>query len=81
MFDTSNPFYKSANGNFPEFVDLLAPDLESVTKVSDDTVVFTLKAPDAALLPALSIPPFSILSAEYAAALEKAGKPEALDRS
>ena len=30
-------------------------------------------------MPTLSIPPFSILSAEYAAALEKAGKPEALD--
>ena len=27
MFDKSNPFYQSANGNFPEFVDLVAPNL------------------------------------------------------
>ena len=40
MFDATSPFYKSTNGNFPEFVDLLAPDLASVTKVSDDTVAF-----------------------------------------
>jgi dipeptide transport system substrate-binding protein len=79
MFDAADPFYKIANGNFPEFVDLLAPDLLSVSKVGDDMVAFTLKAPNAALVPALSIPPFSILSAEYAAALEKAGKPDALD--
>ena len=79
MFDQSDPFYKSAGGNFPEFTDLLAPILASVTRAGDDTVTFTLKSPDSALVPALSIPPFSILSAEYAARLAKLGKPEELD--
>ena len=76
MFDKSNPFYQSANGNFPEFVDLVAPSLQSIDKVDDYTVAFKLKAPLAPLLPSLSMQPFSILSAEYAAALEKSGKLE-----
>src|ERR1039458_8081876 len=33
MFDKSNPFYQSANGNFPEFVDLVAPNLQSIDKI------------------------------------------------
>ncbi len=74
MFDKSNPFYKSANGNFPEFVDLVQPNLQSIEKVDDYTVVMRLKSPLAPLLPSLSMQPFSILSAEYAAALEKSGK-------
>ncbi len=80
MMDKSNPFYKSANGYFPEFVDLIAPNLQSVEKTDDYTVVFHLKSPLAPLLPSLSVQSFSILSAEYAAALEKAGKPQAMDR-
>lgn len=80
MMDKSNPFYQSANGNFPEFDDLIAPSLQSVEKVDDYTVVFHLKSPLAPLLPSLSVQSFSMLSAEYAAALEKAGKPQALDQ-
>ena len=63
MSDQSDPFYKTAGGNFPEFIDLLEPNLVSITRAGDDTVIVTLKSPDAALLPALSIPalldPFS----------------------
>jgi dipeptide transport system substrate-binding protein len=80
MSDKSNPFFQSANGNFPEFDDLIAPSLQSVKKVDDYTVVFYLKSPLAPLLPSLSVQPFSILSAEYAAALLKAGKPQLLDQ-
>jgi len=80
MMDKSNPFYQIANGNFPEFADLVAPSLQSVEKVDDYTVVFHLKTPLAPLLPSLSIQPFSIVSAEYAADLLKAGKPEMLDQ-
>jgi len=79
MFDTSNPFYKSANGNFPEYLDLLAPSLQAIERIDDDTVRFRLKSPLAPLLATLSIPPFSILSAEYAASLEKLGRLEDLD--
>lgn len=80
MMDRNNPFYKSANGNFPMFLDLVAPYLQSVTKADDDTVIMTLKSPLAPLLPSLSIQPFTIVSAEYAAKLEKIGKPELLDQ-
>jgi dipeptide transport system substrate-binding protein len=80
MFDKSDPFYQSANGNFPEFVDLVAPSLQSIEKVDDYTVVFKLKTPLAPLLPSLSMQPFSILSAEYAASLQKSGKLGALDQ-
>jgi dipeptide transport system substrate-binding protein len=80
MLDKSNPFYQSANGNFPEFVDLVAPNLQSIDKIDDYTVALKLKAPLAPLLPSLSMQPFSILSAEYAAALQKSGKLGALDQ-
>lgn len=79
MFDTSNPFYKSANGNFPEFLDLLAPSLQAIDRIDNDTVRFRLKSPLAPLLATLSIPPFSILSAEYAADLDKTGRLGDLD--
>ncbi len=79
MFDRSDPFYQSANGNFPEFLDLLQPSLQSVERIDDHTVVFRSKSPLAPLLPTLSIQPFSILSAEYAARLQKLGHPGDLD--
>ncbi len=79
MFDKSNPFYNSANGNFPEFLDLLAPNLLSIERVDDDTVRFRLKSPFAPFPATLSIPPFSILSAQYAASLEKSGRLGDLD--
>jgi len=81
MFDKNNPFYKSANGNFPMFIDLIQPNLASIDKIDDYTVVMRLKSPLAPLLPSLSVQSFSIVSAEYAADLEKAGKPEDLDRN
>jgi dipeptide transport system substrate-binding protein len=81
MFDKSSPFYKSANGNFPMFIDLIQSNLASIDKVDDYTVVMHLKSPLAPLLPSLSVQSFSIVSAEYGADLEKAGKPEDLDRN
>ncbi len=80
MFDRSNPFFKSANGNFPEFAELIEPSLELVERTDDETVVFTLKAPLAPLVSMLSMQAFSIISAEYAGTLEKSGKLESLDR-
>jgi len=63
MLDKSNPFYQSANGNFPEFADLVAPNLQSIDKIDADTVARKLKAPLAPLLPSLSMQPFSMLRA------------------
>jgi dipeptide transport system substrate-binding protein len=79
MMDKSNPFYASANGNFPEFASLIAPSLASVDKIDEYTVAMKLKTPLAPLLPSLSMQPFSILSAEYAASLQKSGKLGDLD--
>ena len=79
MMDPQNPFYKSVSGNFPMFQDLLQDPLKSVTKTADDTVVFNLKHAFAPLLSTLTMQPMSIVSAEYAAALEKSGKPGDLD--
>ena len=79
MMDPQNPFSKSVNGYFPMFADLLAEPVKSVTKVSDDTVVFELKHPFAPLLSTLTMQPMSIVSAEYAALLEKSGELRELD--
>jgi dipeptide transport system substrate-binding protein len=80
MSDKANPFYQSVNGNFPEFADLVAPNLASVDKIDAYTVAIKLKSPLAPLLPSLSMQPFSILSAEYAASLQKSGRLNALDQ-
>jgi dipeptide transport system substrate-binding protein len=79
MMDKDHPFYKSANGYFPMFGDLLQDPIKSVTKTADDTVVFTLNHPFAPLLSTLTMQPMSIVSAEYADVLQKAGKPADLD--
>ncbi|HEX5325847.1 MAG TPA: ABC transporter substrate-binding protein [Acetobacteraceae bacterium] len=80
MFDKSDPFYQSADGNFPEFTDLLEANLAAVEQTSEDTVVFRLRKPSAPFLAALSMGAFPILSAEYAAHLKAAGRPRDLDR-
>ncbi len=79
MMDKQNPFYQSANGTFPMFDGLLGEPVKSVTKTADDTVVIELKHPFAPLLGTLTIQSMSIVSAEYAASLEKANKPGDLD--
>jgi len=73
MMDPQHPFSKSVNNYFPMFADLLAEPIKSVTKTADDTVVFELKHPFAPLLSTLTMQPMSIVSAEYAAQLEKSG--------
>jgi dipeptide transport system substrate-binding protein len=79
MLDHNSAWYKVDNGTYDMFASFIEPDLASVTKTADDTVVFTLKTPSASFLNALSLQSFSISSAEYADALVKAGKPEQLD--
>ena len=79
MYDPANPYHKLANAQFPMYDDFIAPALKSVSRSSDDTVVFELKAPSASLISALTVQSFSIWSAEYAAAMLKAGTPDQLD--
>jgi dipeptide transport system substrate-binding protein len=79
MYDKANPYHKVGGSNYPMFGDFIEPALQSVSRVSDDTVQFDLKVPSASLLSALTVQSFSIWSAEYAAAMQKAGTPEEFD--
>ncbi len=78
MLDKTHRFNKVGGGNYPLFAALVEPGLKSVGKTDDMTVVFEVKTPQAPLLSALSVQPFSIASAEYAA-MDKAGTPDQLD--
>lgn len=79
MLDHDSPWYK-VGGSYDMFGSFIEPALKSVTKEGDDTVVLTLKTPSASLFNALSIQSMSIQSAEYAAAMMKAGTPNQLDQ-
>lgn len=81
MLDKSHPYNKVGGGAFPVFQTLVEPVLKSVGKTDDHTVVLELKTPHAPLLNTLTVQPFSISSAKYADALQKAGKPEQIDLS
>src|SRR5258708_16627015 len=81
MYDKANPYYKIGGSNYPMFADFIEPALKSVSRTSDDTVVFDLKVPSASLLSALTVQSFSIWPAEYAAAMLKAGTPDEVDQA
>ncbi|NHR04962.1 ABC transporter substrate-binding protein [Chromobacterium haemolyticum] len=75
MFDKNHPFRKAYNTEFPYAVDTgLASNVSAVEKVDAQTVRFVLKAPDADLAIKIAMPFASILSAEYADQLLKAGR-------
>lgn len=76
MMDEADPYAKVGGVNYQFFGSVIQPSLERVERVDDMTVRLVLKRPQAALLGALSVDPMSILSAEYAAAMLKAGTPE-----
>ena len=71
MFDRSNPFFKSANGNFPEFAELIEPSLRvgRADRRRNGRVHPEIPA-RAAAVSMLSMQAFSIISAEYAGSLE-----------
>ncbi|SIQ89705.1 MULTISPECIES: ABC transporter substrate-binding protein [unclassified Bosea (in: a-proteobacteria)] len=79
MADPANPFNKVGSGNYQFFNEIVKPSFKSVEKIDDLTVRITLSRPNSPLLSALSVEPMSILSAEYAAAMMKAGTPEQID--
>src|SRR3954452_9856117 len=76
MMDERDPYAKVGGVNYQFFGTIIQPTLERVEKVDDLTVRLVLKRPQAALLGALSVDPMSILSAEYAEAMLKAGTPD-----
>ena len=80
MADKAAP-YHGLDSAYPEFLELVEPAFKAVRKLDDQTVAIDLKQPYAPLLSALSMQPFSISSAEYAEAMQRAGTPEQLDRN
>jgi dipeptide transport system substrate-binding protein len=79
MADKANSYHDVDGGTYEMFSDFVEPALKSVSRISDDTVAFDLKTPSASLISALTVQSFSIWSAEYAAAMEKAGTKSQVD--
>ncbi|CCG87299.1 ABC transporter substrate-binding protein [Erwinia piriflorinigrans] len=79
--DPANPYHKVSNGTYANFNSLeFGQLLQNIEKVDEHTVRFTLAHAEAPFLADLSWYFASILSAEYADAMLKAGTPEKLDR-
>ncbi len=76
-----HPYHKVSGGSYDYFGDMgFAKLIASIDKVDDYTVKFTLNEPQAPFLADLAMDFTAIMSAEYADALTKAGKPEQIDQ-
>jgi dipeptide transport system substrate-binding protein len=75
-----HPFHKVSGGTYEYFNGMSMPDLiQSIDKVDDYTVRFTLTRPEAPFIANMGMDFASILSAEYGEQLEKADKKEQID--
>ena len=80
MWNKDNPYHMVGGGSYEYFAGSGLPELiKGIRKVDDLTVEVTLANPDATFVPLMSQDFMSILSAEYADAMLKAGTPEKLD--
>ena len=81
MWKEDNPYHKVSGGAYDYFNDMEMPTLlKSIDKLDDYTVKFTLTKPNAPFLANLGMDFATIMSAEYADAMLKAGKPETIDQ-
>ncbi|WP_343715290.1 ABC transporter substrate-binding protein [Inquilinus sp.] len=81
MWKEDSPYHKISGGSYDYFGDMGMPALlKSIDKVDDYTVKFTLNGPNAPFIANMAMNFASILSAEYADALQKAGTPEQIDQ-
>ena len=79
--DPKNPYHNVSNGTYANFESLEFGSLiQNIEKVDDHTVRFTLAHAEAPFLADLGWYFASILSAEYADAMLKAGTPEKVDQ-
>ena len=77
----SNPYHKVSGGSYDYFGDMgMADLLDTIEKVDDYTVKFTLKEPNSPFIANMAMDFASIQSAEYADTLTKLGKPELIDQ-
>ena len=78
--DVNHPYHTVSNGSYSNFESLEFGNLiTAIDKVDDHTVRFTLAHPEAPFVADLAWYFASILSAEYADAMLKAGTPEKVD--
>jgi len=78
--DPKNPYHNVSNGTYSNFESLEFGSLiTAIDKVDDHTVRFTLAHPEAPFVADLAWYFASILSAEYADAMLKAGTPQRVD--
>ncbi|WP_170330405.1 ABC transporter substrate-binding protein [Ruegeria arenilitoris] len=78
--DEGHPYNQVSGGTWEYFQGMGMPDLvESIEKVDDYTVKFTLTKPEAPFVANMAMDFASILSAEYADAMMEAGTPEKLN--
>lgn len=80
--DPNNPYHNVSNGTYANFESLeFGTLIEKIEKVDDHTVRFQLAHAEAPFLADLAWYFASILSAEYADAMLKAGTPEKVDQN
>lgn len=80
MLNPNHPWHKTAINGYPHAQSMQLPKLvKAIRKIDDRTVQFELNYPEATLLGKLTMGFASIYSAEYAAQLLAAGKPEQLN--
>ncbi|MGK7286035.1 ABC transporter substrate-binding protein [Buttiauxella agrestis] len=78
--DPKHPYHNVSNGNYSNFESLeFGKLITAIDKVDDNTVRFTLTHPEAPFIADLGWYFASILSAEYADNMLKAGTPERVD--
>jgi len=80
QLDKKHPYYKVSGGAYEYFNSMDMPNLiKSIEKVNDYRVRFHLNHPEAPFIANLGMDFASILSAEYADKMMKAGTPEKVD--
>ena len=81
MWKADNPYHGVSGGAYDYFGDMgMAELIASIDKVDDYTVRFVLTKPNAPFIANLAMDFATILSAEYADAMLKAGTPEKVDQ-
>jgi dipeptide transport system substrate-binding protein len=81
MWKDTDPYHKVSGGSYDYFGDMGMPSLlKSIDKVDDHTVKFTLNHAEAPFIANMAMDFAAIHSAEYMAAMMKAGTPEKVDQ-
>jgi dipeptide transport system substrate-binding protein len=80
QWDKEHPYHSISGGAYEYFNGMSMPELiKDIVKVDDNTVKFVLNRPEAPMIANLGMDFASILSAEYADQMMKAGTPEKVD--